>query len=164
MKKGLYLGLLFLASMSLAKLNDLGFVCCVDWKEFLSQHVPQEKHNTFLHYYREVDQKIKQADQAQQRKAVAQLHKTALHVLEKEHPEWHQAITTFFGDPLVTIHTNEQWEMARKATDLFLTRYGAYHVFSGTKLESDEKKQEGFWQSLVNSVTGWFGSSERTTT
>jgi len=165
MKKGIYLGLLLLISIAPANGRDLRFVCCLDLKEFLSQHVPQDKQDGFVRYYQEVSQKIKQADSAEQRKAFAHLHKTALSVLKQEHPEWHKSIQVFFGDPLVTIHTDKKWEIAQKATDLFLSRYGALHVFYGTKTEvSNGCKQEGFWQSMVNSFLGLFGKHDCTIT
>ena len=64
----------------------------------------------------------------------------------------------------MTIHTNKNWEVAQKATDIFLTRYGAFHIFAGTLTEKDTKKHEGFWGSLVNSFAGWFGPQKTKTT
>ncbi len=166
MKKLIVGGQLFLVSMVFAieKKTDLHFVNCTDLKEFVKLHVPEEKQNGYLVYYQELDKKMKQADENKRRQTFVYLHKTALRVIEKEHSDWHASITTVFGNPLMTIHTNKNWEVAQKATDIFLTRYGAFHIFAGTLTEKDTKKHEGFWGSLVNSFAGWFGPQKTKTT
>ncbi len=166
MMKKLIVGLqLFLVSMVFAaeKKTDLRFVNCTDLKEFVKLHVPEKKQHGYLVYYQELDNKMKQADEEKRRQTFAYLHKTALKVIEEEHSDWHASIVTVFGNPLMTIHTNKNWEVVQKATDIFLTRYGAFHVFAGT-LEKNTKKHEGFWGLLVNSFAGWFGSEKTKTT
>ncbi len=164
MKKFIVVWQLFLviSLFAVEKKTDLHFVNCTDLKEFVKLHVPEEKQRGYLAYYQELNSRMKQADQTKRRKTFAHLQKTALQVIEKEHSDWHASIMTVFGNPLMTIHTDKNWEVVQKATDIFLTRYGAFHIFAGT-LEKDTKKQEGFWGSLVNSFAGWFGPEKTKT-
>jgi len=143
--------------------------------KFVTRLVKEEHREEFRKYYALLNEKMREADEGKVYATYKRLFATARENLKTEHADWYTLIDPYISEAHLVLDT--KYDDVRKASKIFLTRYGAYQEFLKFKGFKRKAKNQAvkliehgaqvstwdkigyFAESVKNKVGGWFGTT-----